>query len=138
MRRLGLILTLCAASHLPAQEENRQGLDFFEAKIRPMLVKHCYECHSVGAAAKKNLKGGLLLDSREASRKGGESGPAVVPGKPEESLLISALKQDVFEMPPKGKLPGASLDLLERWVHMGAPYASEARRGLARACARGL
>ena len=121
MRRLGLILTLCAASHLPAQEENRQGLDFFEAKIRPMLVKHCYECHSVGAAAKKNLKGGLLLDSREASRKGGESGPAVVPGKPEESLLISALKQDVFEMPPKGKLDDELIAHFEKWITMGAP-----------------
>jgi mono/diheme cytochrome c family protein len=103
MRRLALIITLCAASHLSAQEENREGLDFFEAKIRPMLVKHCYECHSAGAAAKKKLKGGLLLDSRAGGRKGGESGPAVVPGKPGESLLISALKQDAFKMPPQGQ-----------------------------------
>ena len=57
MRRLFLILILCAPSPLSAQDDNREGLDFFEAKIRPMLVKHCYECHSVGAAAKKKLKG---------------------------------------------------------------------------------
>ena len=121
MRRLFLILLLCAPSPLLAQDDNREGLDFFEAKIRPMLVKHCYECHSVGAAAKKKLKGGLLLDSREASRKGGESGPAVVPGKPDESLLVSALKQDAFKMPPTGKLDDELIAHFEKWIEMGAP-----------------
>ncbi len=121
MRQLFLILILCAPSSLSAQDDNREGLDFFEAKIRPMLVKHCYECHSVGAAAKKKLKGGLLLDSREASRKGGESGPAVVPGKPEESLLLGALKQDAFKMPPTGKLDDELIAHFEKWIEMGAP-----------------
>ena len=77
-------------------------VELFESKIRPVLVKHCYSCHSAGAKA---LKGGLLLDHRDGLRKGGESGPAVVPGKVEESLLVDALKYDGFEMPPKGRLP---------------------------------
>jgi len=104
-----------------AAEPDRKGLDFFEAKIRPMLVTHCYECHSAGASAKKKLKGGLLLDTREGCRVGGESGPAVVPGKPDESLLISALKHDSFEMPPKGKLPDELIAHFVKWVELGAP-----------------
>lgn len=104
-----------------AQEEDRAGLDFFEAKIRPMLVSHCYECHSAGAAAKKKLKGALYLDSREGSLAGGESGPAVVPGKPDESLLISALKHEGFEMPPKGKLPDEIISHFVKWIENGAP-----------------
>ena len=98
-----ICLTLTAAGQ--TAEPDRRGLDYFEAKIRPLLVKHCYECHSTGAASRKKLQAGLLLDSREGSRKGGESGPAVVPGKPDESLLISALKYDSIQMPPKGRLP---------------------------------
>ncbi|MCH2129440.1 MAG: PSD1 and planctomycete cytochrome C domain-containing protein [Pirellulaceae bacterium] len=121
MRRLYFLLLFVASSTLAAEEKNREGLDFFEAKIRPMLVKHCYECHSVGAAAKKNLKGGLFLDSRDGSRQGGESGPAVVPGKPGESLLINALKQDAFKMPPKGKLPDEVIAHFEKWITLGAP-----------------
>jgi len=121
MRYLCILLLLTTPAGLLAQEDSREGLDFFEAKIRPMLVKHCYECHSVGAAAKKNLKGGLLLDSRDGTRKGGESGPAVVPGKPDESLLISALKQDAFKMPPKGKLDDELIAHFEKWISLGAP-----------------
>ncbi|MAT11119.1 MAG: hypothetical protein CMM02_08940 [Rhodopirellula sp.] len=103
------------------QEEDRAGLDFFEAKIRPMLVKHCYECHSAEAVAKNNLKGALLLDTRAGSAKGGESGPAVVPGKPAESLLLSALNHDGFEMPPAGKLPAEIIGHFEHWITIGAP-----------------
>lgn len=122
MKRLSLLLMVfLACTTLEGAEPDRKGLDFFEAKIHPMLVKHCYECHSTGAAAKKTLKGGLLLDSRDGSRKGGESGPAVVPGKPDKSLLISALKQDSFEMPPKGKLPDEIIAHFVKWIEMGAP-----------------
>src|SRR5438093_831240 len=64
------------------------GLDFFEKKIRPLLVEQCYSCHSLEA---KKHKGGLLLDSKEALLKGGESGPALVPGKATDSLLIKAI-----------------------------------------------
>ena len=122
MTRLSLVLiVLLIATTAGAAEPDRKGLDFFEAKIRPMLVKHCYECHSAGAAGKKKLKGELLLDSRDGSRKGGESGAAVVPGKPDESLLISALKHDSFKMPPKGKLPEELIAHFVKWVEMGAP-----------------
>ena len=122
MTRLSLVLIVfLSAATAGAAEPDRKGLDFFEAKIRPMLVKHCYECHSAGAAGKKKLKGGLLLDSRDGSRKGGESGPAVIPGKPDESLLISALKHDSFKMPPKGKLPDELIAHFVKWVEMGAP-----------------
>ncbi|MBT5017495.1 MAG: DUF1553 domain-containing protein [Planctomicrobium sp.] len=102
-------------------EPDRKGLDYFEAKIRPMLVKHCYECHSAEAVGKNKLKADLLLDSREGTQHGGESGPAVVPGKPDESLLISALKHDGYEMPPKGKLPDEIIEHFVKWVEMGAP-----------------
>ena len=115
------MLAISCADGVQAAEPNRQGIDFFEAKIRPMLVTHCYECHSAEAVAKNKLKGGLLLDSREASQHGGESGPAVVPGKPDESLLISALQHVDFEMPPKGKLPDEIITHFVKWVEMGAP-----------------
>ena len=81
-----------------AAESTAEGIAFFEKKIRPVLVEHCYKCHS---ASSEKMKGGLLLDTREGIRKGGESGHAVVPGNLKESLLISALKHDDFEMPPK-------------------------------------
>jgi hypothetical protein len=94
------------------------GIEFFEKKIRPVLLKHCYECHSAEA---KNVKGGLLLDSREAGQKGGDSGAAVVPKNVDESLLISALRHESFEMPPKGKLPDSVIADFVKWVEMGAP-----------------
>jgi hypothetical protein len=110
-----LLVTGLAWAVDPAIE--RQRLDFFEAKIRPVLVKHCYECHAAGS---KKLSGGLFVDSRQGLLKGGESGPAVVPGDLGESLLISALKHDDFEMPPKGKLPAAVIANFEKWIRDGA------------------
>jgi hypothetical protein len=95
----------------------RQRLDFFESKIRPVLVKNCYECH---AADSKKISGGLLVDSRQGLLEGGESGPAVVPGDLKESLLISALKHDDFEMPPKGKLSPTVIADFEKWIQDGA------------------
>ena len=122
MRMLSVFLCWVAcATSLQAANADRKGLDFFEAKIRPMLVMHCYACHSAGAAAKNKLKGGLLLDSRVGSRRGGESGPAVVPGKPAESLLINALNHDGLKMPPKGKLPDEIIAHFVKWIEMGAP-----------------
>ena len=91
--------------------------EFFESKIRPVLVQHCYECHSADAA---NPKGGLRLDQRDSTRRGGDSGPAVVPGKAGESHLLSVLKYEGFEMPPKGKLPDSVIADFERWIQMGA------------------
>jgi hypothetical protein len=100
-----------------ADEEDSGKVEFFESKIRPVLIEHCYQCHS---STSKSVKGDLLLDFRTAVLKGGESGPIVVPGKPEESLLISALKYDGFEMPPKGKLPESVIADFERWIRDGA------------------
>jgi hypothetical protein len=97
---------------------NSQSLEHFEKRIRPVLVEHCYECHS---AAAKEVKGGLLVDSREAMRRGGESGPAVVPGSIEKSLIIAALKHETLEMPPMKKLPEAVIADFMKWIELGAP-----------------
>ncbi|MCE9606488.1 MAG: DUF1553 domain-containing protein, partial [Planctomycetia bacterium] len=94
------------------------GLKHFEAKIRPVLVEKCYSCHSAGAKA---LRGGLLLDTKEGLILGGDSGPALVVGKPEESSLIQALKFESFEMPPSGKLADNVIADFEHWVKIGAP-----------------
>src|SRR5262245_15325563 len=79
-----------------------EDLEFFENKIRPLLVENCYKCHS---AQSEKLKGGLLLDTREGVLKGGETGPAIVPGDPEKSLLIKAVRytDKDLKMPPKDK-----------------------------------
>jgi len=93
-------------------------LDFFETKIRPVLVVHCHECHS---ALAKELKGKLRVDSREGLRRGGESGPAVTPGNPAASLLLAALRhEDGLEMPPGKKLPASVAADFERWIQRGA------------------
>ncbi|QDU27098.1 Planctomycete cytochrome C [Anatilimnocola aggregata] len=104
---------------ISAQESkaNRQAVAFFEKKIRPVLVQHCYECHSATA---KKVQGGLLLDSREGLLRGGESGPSIVPGKPQQSLLIQALKFESFEMPPKRQLPDGVINDFVKWVQQGA------------------
>src|SRR5262245_61332471 len=76
------------------------GIEFFEKKIRPVLVEHCYKCHS---AEVKKPKGKLLLDSKAGVRKGGETGPALVPGKPDESLMLKGMRhvERDFKMPPE-------------------------------------
>jgi cytochrome c553 len=121
MRCLILILaTLVAAPALadPAGEQ------FFEAKIRPLLVDQCYACHSAQA---KKLKGGLHLDSREGAIKGGETGPALEPGAPDKSRLIEAIgyKNVDLQMPPKDKLSDQQIADLTAWVKMGAPWGKE-------------
>ena len=90
---------------------------FFESRIRPVLVKHCYECHS---AESKEIKGGLRMDSKAGLLKGGESGPSLVAGKPEESLLLEALRYESFEMPPAGRLPKNTIADFEKWIKTGA------------------
>ncbi|MDZ4852583.1 MAG: PSD1 and planctomycete cytochrome C domain-containing protein [Pirellulaceae bacterium] len=95
-----------------------EGIAFFEAKIRPVLVQRCYECHSRNA---DDIEGGLLLDTREGLRLGGDSGTAVAPGEPSKSLLIAAIRYDGLEMPPDSKLPDEDIANIERWIQMGAP-----------------
>ena len=96
------------------------GTAFFEKEIAPILEQRCYKCHSHKSGKAKN---GLVLDSRSGWEKGGGSGPAVIPGKPDKSLLIEAVRyeNEELEMPPKGKLPANEIALLEKWVAMGAP-----------------
>src|SRR5580704_12471354 len=84
---------------LHAQQADPEGIAFFEQKIRPALVAHCYACHSQEAATSGKLKAELFLDSREGVSKGGESGPVVVANKSQESRLIKALRYDGYEMP---------------------------------------
>ena len=105
---------------LATENPDPAGLDFFEKKIRPVLIAHCYKCHSAEA---KSVKGGLLLDTREGLLTGGDTGPAILPGKPEESLLIGSLRyaDDAYEMPPAGKLPAEVIADFEKWVALGAP-----------------
>ena len=91
---------------------------FFESKIRPVLIEHCYECH---AADSKIVRGGLLLDSRDSMRKGGDSGAAVVPNDPDNSLLLEALRHESFEMPPSERLPDSVIADFEKWIRNGAP-----------------
>ncbi len=116
---LGLLLNVTSA---PAEDQaappSAVQLTYFESKIRPVLVTHCYECHSAGA---KILHGGLRVDSRNGLLKGGDTGPAIVPGKPEPSLLFQALRYDGIEMPPKAKLPNSVIKDFEAWIAMGAP-----------------
>jgi mono/diheme cytochrome c family protein len=115
------IAPVCLCAGAESSKAGAEGLAFFESKIRPLLVEHCYECHSAGA---KKVKGSLVLDTRDGWQKGGESGkPTVVPGKPEESLLIRAVRHvdEDLAMPPKKKLPSAAIADLVAWVKMGAP-----------------
>lgn len=110
----------CALSFAeePIDEKTLQGHEFFENKIRPVLVAKCYSCHSQKS---KIVRGGLLLDSRANVIKGGDSGPSVVPGKIKESILIDSLKYEASEMPPEGKLPESVIKDFEKWVEMGLP-----------------
>jgi hypothetical protein len=110
------LFTSLAAEEQPAPTQEQ--LTFFEKKVRPVLVTHCYECH---AADSKIVQGGLRLDSRAGLLQGGDTGPAIVPGKADESLLIKALRHDGIEMPPKGKLAASVIQDFEAWIAMGAP-----------------
>jgi hypothetical protein len=114
-----LTLVIAAAGVWQQAIADDAAVEFFEKKIRPVLVKHCYECHSANA---KKLGGGLLLDHRDGIRKGGDSGPAIAVGKPDESLLIKAIRHDddSVKMPPKGKLPAAVIADIETWIKNGA------------------
>jgi len=103
-----------AAEPTPAQ------LNFFEDKVRPILAANCYKCHSEQA---EKVKGGLLLDSRDGVLKGGDSGPVIIPGDPERSQLIKAVRytDPDLQMPKDKKLPDGQIAALETWVKMGAP-----------------
>ena len=92
---------------------------FFESKVRPVLIKRCYDCHST----EKKTKGGLALDTRAGWQHGGDNGPAIIPGDLTKSLLIKAVRylDKDFAMPPKSRLPADEVAILEEWVKRGAP-----------------
>ena len=118
-----LALSIAAALSLAsARTPAARADDHFERKVRPVLVEHCLKCHSAEAAAKNKLRGGLALDTKAGWQAGGDSGPAVVPGKPAESLLLKSLKYaGDLKMPPAGKLPDAVIADVEAWIAAGAP-----------------
>ncbi len=125
---LGLAVLWLAAS-APARAAARgdpdpAAVEFFEKKIRPVLVENCQGCHSL---VKNKKRGGLTLDSRQALLKGGDNGPAVAPGEPGKSLLLKAIgyKDPDLRMPPKSKLPDAVIADLAKWVALGAPWSDE-------------
>ncbi|MDQ3621772.1 MAG: PSD1 and planctomycete cytochrome C domain-containing protein [Verrucomicrobiota bacterium] len=121
----GLAISAAAAA------DDAASTAFFESRIRPVLVQHCYECHSVEEG---KSKGGLQLDTRHGIRTGGDNGAAVVPGDPAKSLLLTAIKHadPDLEMPPKkAKLPDAAIADIEAWIKAGAPDPREATKKIA-------
>jgi mono/diheme cytochrome c family protein len=110
----------CPVGAAPEGELTAEETEFFEKRIRPIFVTHCYECHS---GEKQKKEGGLTVDSRAALLKGGDSGPAIVTGDPDKSLLLIAVRQTDkdLKMPPEGKLTAAQLDDLAAWIKRGAP-----------------
>ena len=120
---LGLVIgsTAHTLSQTPQTQPTAEGIEFFEKNIRPVLAERCYSCHSDRAA---NLRGDLRLDSRQGMLKAGKSGvPAIIPGKPQESLLIAALQHTSadLKMPPGSPLPAEQVEAFVEWVRMGAP-----------------
>jgi cytochrome c553 len=122
MRRWAIVIVmLVSANSVRAQVPAPADLEFFESKVRPILVERCQVCH---AATVKKRNGKLHLDSHSAILKGGESGPALAPGDPDKSLLIAAIRygKEDLQMPPKGKLPAREIAVLEEWIRRGAIY----------------
>ena len=120
-----MALLLWLASNLDAAEKpDHRGLEFFENRIRPVLIDKCYRCHSVGA---KKLKAGLMLDHRSRILRGGDSGAAIQPGDPDESLLIETIgyQNADLQMPPKSKLDDTVVADFKKWVALGAPWPEE-------------
>ena len=121
LRSLVLLLALFSgASGFVAAERplTPDDLAFFENKIRPVLVEHCYECH---ASNSEEIGGKLLLDSRDGIQKGGESGATLIAGEPNRSLIIQAMRHDGLEMPPEEPLPESVVHDFVKWVERGAP-----------------
>jgi hypothetical protein len=116
------VILLCGNAAKTRADETKtidpKKLEFFESRIRPILIEHCYECHS---AKSEEVKGSLLVDSAAGLLRGGDSGPAIIAGKPNESPLIEALRYEGVEMPPAGRLPANVIKDFERWVEMGSP-----------------
>lgn len=117
----GLLLGVLSATVMAGEKApTPEQLKFFEEKVRPVLAQNCFKCHG-----EEKQKGDLRLDVHEALLAGGESGPAIVPGKPKESLLLDAVNYASLEMPPDGKLSESEIEILTTWVKIGAPWPKE-------------
>jgi mono/diheme cytochrome c family protein len=114
---LSIVAWTLAVGSLSAAPPSAVDLEFFEKRIRPIFAEHCYECH-----AGDEVEGGLNLDTSSGWLGGGDSGPAIEPGRPEESLIVEAIRYGGhIEMPPTGKLPDEKIRLIEQWIARGAP-----------------
>src|SRR4051794_16133509 len=115
----GALRTVHGQQAAKSSAPSPEAVQFFEAKVRPVLVENCFSCHG-----EKKQRGGLRLDSRSAILEGGDQGPAVVPGEPEKSLLVKAIGHEDkdLKMPPNKKLAKEQVADLTRWVKLGAPW----------------
>src|SRR5262245_60915484 len=115
-RRCSRFLLLVLLPYMRAQSPDT--VDFFESRIRPILVNNCFACHT------ESKLGGLRMDSKAALLKGGKSGPAISPGKPEDSLLVRAISHTdpKLKMPMGGRLSDSEIRDLKEWVRMGIPW----------------
>ncbi len=122
--RVTLVMAVFIMAVAPLTRLAADDAEFFEKRIRPLLIEKCHKCHSTQS---EKLKGGLKLDSRDALIKGGDTGPALVPGSPEKSLLIKAVgyEDKDLQMPPKAKLGPQEIADLTAWVKSGAPWTEE-------------
>src|SRR5262245_3283081 len=111
-----LSIVVVSAAFAAAPEPTAEQVKFFEEKVRPILAENCYKCHG-----SDEQKGSLRLDLREAALAGGEDGPVIVPGQPEKSVLVEAIRWESLEMPPKKKLSESQIATLTEWVRRGAP-----------------
>lgn len=116
-------LWFCLSATLCAQSSPQEA--FFENRIRPLFIQHCYACHSQEAVTKNELKGGLLLDSAEAIRQGGDSGSAIDLEDIDASLILSAIRYEGLEMPPDGKLSEQEIADVRKWIEEGAYHSGK-------------
>jgi Protein of unknown function (DUF1553)/Protein of unknown function (DUF1549)/Planctomycete cytochrome C len=124
--RVAVLTCVASVGAVRADSQGPEGIEFFEKKVRPILVEKCQKCHG-----SERQKGGLRLDSSAAAFKGGETGPVIVAGHPEKSELVRAVnyEADGFQMPPTGKLDAESIGVLTDWVRRGAPWPETASGG---------
>ena len=129
IRLAAVLLFVSLAAVVTADDQTAEQATFFEQRIRPVLVESCYECHQGDVT---DVEAGLQIDSREGLLRGGTRGPAMVVGKPEESLLMLAINHaDQLNMPPKSKLPQRQIADIAEWIRQGAiwPNPASAARG---------
>ncbi len=109
------------------EEVTEEQAEFFRDKVFPLLESRCFECHG----DQEDIEADLRLTSKKAMLTGGESGAAIVPSEPDQSLLIQAVKYENFQMPPRSKMPDEEIDILVKWIKDGAPWPSDMESGTA-------